>query len=65
MEIATKYFLLQKITSDEYVERITKSVSAKGSIASKFMSLYADYSKNIVTEIKYIFLTFSIVEIRK
>lgn len=43
---------LQKITSEEYVERVTKSVSAKGSIAANFMSVYADYSRNIVTEIK-------------
>lgn len=43
---------LQKITSDEYVERVTRSISAKGSMAASFMSAYADYSKNIVTEIK-------------
>lgn len=43
---------LQRITSDEYVESVARSISAKGSVASSFMSAYAEYSKNVVTEIK-------------
>lgn len=43
---------LQKITCDEYVERITSSFSAKGSVTAKFFETYADYSRNKVTEIK-------------
>ena len=43
---------LQKYTCDEYVERITSSFSARGSITAKFLDTYADYSRNKVTEIK-------------
>jgi hypothetical protein len=43
---------LQKYTCEEYVERVTNSFSARGSITAKFLDTYADYSKNKVTEIK-------------
>lgn len=45
---------LQKLTCKEYVESVTDSFSAKGSITAKFIETYADYSKNKVTEIKRI-----------
>lgn len=43
---------LQRLTADEYIEKVTSGFSTKGSISARFFEICTDYSNNIVKEIK-------------
>lgn len=43
---------LKTLTANEYVERITNSFEAKGSVTANFLSAYSNYATNTVRELK-------------
>lgn len=45
-------FNLQKISSSDYVKKVSDSFNTKGSASANFISAYAEYEKNVIKEIK-------------